>query len=366
MRKLKDISYLQMAYALAEKAKGWASPNPYVGAVVVKRDVIAGYGYHERPGKLHAEALAFQRAGSLSRNSTAYITLEPCVHWGRTPPCVDTILQAKPKKVVISALDPNPLVFKKGIKKIREAGIEVSLGLLEEKNSNLNETYIKYITKKVPFVVAKVAVSLDGKIATKKFSSQWISSSKTREYTHLLRGEFDAVMIGINTLINDDSRLTIRHPNWGRKRLMRVILDSHLRFPLKAKMLDTLSQGKILVFTLPQSSPKKAEALRKRGADVIAVPQSKSSIDIKKVLEWLARQQIASVLVEGGASLLTSMIEEELVDKIFVTISPKLIGGKNAPSFLHGKGATLIKDSLRLKTTSVFQIDEDIILEGYF
>lgn len=366
MRKLKDISYLQMAYALAEKAKGWASPNPYVGAVVVKRDVIAGYGYHERPGKLHAEALAFQRAGSLSRNSTAYITLEPCVHWGRTPPCVDTILQAKPKKVVISALDPNPLVFKKGIKKIREAGIEVSLGLLEEKNSNLNETYIKYITKKVPFVVAKVAVSLDGKIATKKFSSQWISSSKTREYTHLLRGEFDAVMIGINTLINDDSRLTIRHPNWGRKRLMRVILDSHLRFPLKAKMLDTLSQGKILVFTLPQSSPKKAEALRKRGADVIAVPQSKSSIDIKKVLEWLARQQTASVLVEGGASLLTSMIEEELVDKIFVTISPKLIGGKDAPSFLHGKGATLIKDSLRLKTTSVFQIDEDIILEGYF
>ncbi len=366
MRELKDISYLQMAYALAERAKGWASPNPYVGAVVVKRDIIAGYGYHESPGKSHAEALAFQRAGSLSRNSTAYITLEPCVHWGRTPPCVDTILKANPKKVVISALDPNPLVYKKGIKKIREAGIDVSLGMLEEKNSILNETYIKYITKKLPFVVAKVAVSLDGKIATKKFSSRWISSSKTRSYVHLLRGEFDAVMVGINSLIKDDPRLTIRHPNWGSKSLIRVILDSQLRFPLKAKILETLSRGKILIFTLSRSSPKKAEALRKRGADVITVPRSKSSIDIKKVLEWLANQQISSVLVEGGASVLTSMIEEKLVDKIFMTISPKLIGGKDAPSFLGGKGVALIKDSLRLRKTSVFQIDEDIIMEGYF
>lgn len=366
MSDLKDISYLQMAYALAEKAKGWASPNPYVGAVVVKRDIIAGYGYHERPGKPHAEAIAFQRAGSLSHNSIAYITLEPCVHWGRTPPCVDTILQAKPKKVVISALDPNPLVFKKGIKKIREAGIGVSLGLLEEKNRRLNEAYTKYITKKIPFVVAKVAVSLDGKIATKTFSSQWISSSATREYIHLLRGEYDAIMIGINTLINDDPQLTIRHPHWGRKRLTRVILDSHLRFPLKAKILDTVSQGKILIFTLPQSSPKKAEELRKRGAEVIPVPQSTSHIDIEKVLEWLAKQKLASVLVEGGSFLLTSMIEENLVDKIFVTISPKMIGGKDAPSFLQGKGVDLIKDSLRLETTRVFQIDEDIIVEGYF
>jgi len=366
MSDLQDISYLRMAYALAEKAKGWASPNPYVGAVVVKRGIIAGYGYHERPGKLHAEALALQRAGSLSYKSTAYITLEPCVHWGRTPPCVDTILQAKPKKVVISALDPNPLVFKKGIKKIREAGIEVSLGLLGEKNSLLNETYIKYITKKKPFVVAKMAASLDGKIATKKFSSRWISSSATREYIHLLRGEYDAIMIGINTLINDDPHLTIRHPNWERKHLTRVILDSHLRFPLRAKILDTLPQGKILVFTLPRFSSRKAEALRKRGAEVIPVPQYKSRVDIKKVLKRLAAQQLASVLVEGGASLLTSMIEENLVDKIFVTISPKMIGGKEAPSFLQGKGINLIKDSLRLKRTRVFQIDEDIIVEGYF
>lgn len=366
MKNLKDIFFLQMAYGLAEKAKGWASPNPYVGAVVVKRDVIAGYGYHEKPGQPHAEALAFQRAGSLSHNSTVYITLEPCVHWGRTPPCVDIILQAKPKKVVISALDPNPLVFKKGIRKIREAGIEVSLGLLEGKNRRLNETYIKYITKKIPFVVAKVAVSLDGKMATKKFSSQWISSSKTREYIHLLRGEFDAVMIGINTLLKDDPQLTVRHPNWRRKYLARIILDSRLRFPLRAKILNTIAQGKIFVFTLPQSSEKKAEALRKKGVEVIFLPLSASKIDLEKVLIWLGKQQISSVLIEGGALLLTSMLEEKLVDKIFVSISPKLIGGKNAPSFLQGKGVNLIKDSLRLKKISSFEIDEDIFVEGYF
>lgn len=366
MRNLKDISYFQMAYALAEKAKGWASPNPYVGAVVVKRGIIIGYGYHERPGKPHAEALAFQRAGSLSRNSTAYITLEPCVHWGRTPPCVDIILRAKPKKVFISALDPNPLVFKKGVKKIKEAGIEVSLGLLKEKNNKLNETYIKYITKKIPFIVAKAALSLDGKIATKKFSSQWISSSKTREYVHLLRGEFDALMIGINTLIKDDPQLTIRHPNWGQKSLVRIILDSRLRFPLKARILNTLSQGKVIVFTLPQSSPKKAEILRKKGLEVISIPSSASKIDLKKVLLWLGKHQIASLLVEGGGLVLTSILEEKLVDKIFITISPRLIGGKNAPSFLQGEGVDLIKDSLRLKKTTIFRIDEDIVVEGYF
>ena len=366
MIELKDISYMEMAYALAERAKGWASPNPYVGAVVVKRGTILGYGYHERPGKPHAEALAFQRAGSRAYNSTTYITLEPCVHWGRTPPCVNTILQAKPKKVFISALDPNPLVHKKGIKRLKQAGIEVSLGLLQEKNDHLNQTYIKYITQGVPYVAAKMAVSLDGKIATKKYSSRWISSAKTREYVHLLRGEFDAVLIGINTLLKDDPRLTIRHPNWNQKNLLRVIVDSQLRFPLKAKIFSTLSRGKIIVFTLPQSSSKKAEALRQKGIEVISLNSSTSQIDLKKVLRWLGKHQVSSLLVEGGGQLLTSMLEKRIVDKIFITISPKLIGGKTAPSLLAGKGVNYIKNSLKLKDTDVFQIDEDIIVKGYF
>ena len=363
MKNQKDIFYLQMAYALAGKAVGWASPNPYVGAVLVKGEKIVGEGYHEKPGQPHAEIVALRKAGSLARNSTAYITLEPCVHWGKTPPCIDALLPAGLRRVVISDLDPNPLVYKKGVKRLREAGIEVSVGLLREKNRHLNETYLKYITKKIPFVTAKAAVSLDGKISTKKFSSRWISSPQTREYFHLLRGEYDALMIGVNTLIKDNPLLTIRHPNWKGKRLTRIILDSHLRFPVKAKILSTLSQGKILVFTTQNASLKKADALGRSGVEVVML--SSSRIALKKVLSWLGIHEISSVLVEGGGRLLTSMFEEKLVDKAFISLSPKLIGGATAPSFLQGKGVDLVKDSLYLKRTHSFQIDEDIIMEGY-
>ncbi len=363
MKNLKDIFYLQMAYGLAEKAIGWASPNPYVGAVIVKKNIIVGYGYHERPGKPHAEVIALQQAGSLARNSTTYINLEPCVHWGKTPPCTEALLQARIKRAVISDFDPNPLVSKRGIKKLKEAGIETSLGLLQEKNRRLNETYIKYISKKLPFVAAKAAISLDGKIATKKFSSQWISSPETRQYFHLLRGEFDALMVGVNTLITDDPLLTVRHPNWQKKRLTRIILDSHLRFPLQSRILSTLSQGKILVFTLKEASLKKAYALRKKGVEVISL--SSRRVEVNKVLSWLGQHEISSVLVEGGGRLLTSIFEEKMADKIFVTLSPKLIGGKTAPTLLQGKGADFIEDSLSLKRTHTFQIDEDTIVEGY-
>jgi diaminohydroxyphosphoribosylaminopyrimidine deaminase/5-amino-6-(5-phosphoribosylamino)uracil reductase len=364
MNNLKDISYLQMAYGLAEKAKGWASPNPYVGAVIVRRDIVVGKGYHERPGKPHAEVLALQRAGSLSQNSTVYINLEPCAHWGKTPPCVEALLQARIGKIVISDFDPNPLVSNKGVKKLKEAGIAVSTGLLREKNRRLNETYIKYITKKIPFVAAKAAISLDGKLATHTFSSQWISSSETRKYIHLLRGEFDALLIGVNTLIKDNPLLTIRHSNWRRKHLVRIILDSHLRFPLKSRILSTLSQGKILVFTLKNAPQRKVDALQSKGVQVI--PLTSRRVDLNKVLSWLGKHEISSVMVEGGGLLLTALLEEKLADKIFVTLSPKLIGGIKAPSLLQGKGADFIKDSLVLKRTHSFQIDEDIIMEGYF
>jgi len=366
MNKLKDIFYLHMAYGLAEKAKGWASPNPYVGSVIVKKNVILGCGYHEKPGKPHAEAIAIQKAGSSASNSTAYITLEPCTHWGRTPPCVDSIIKAHIKRVVVSSLDPNPLVYKKGIKKMKKAGIDVSVGLLKEKNSRLNETYIKYITKKIPFVTVKAAVSLDGKMATKTFVSQWISSPQTREYFNLLRGEYDAIMTGINTLIKDDPRLTVRHPNWKDKRITRIILDSNLRFPPNSRILNTLPQGKIIVFTGKLSSKQKADNLRKKGVEIIFQSSFSSNINLKEVLSWLGKQEISSILVEGGSSLTTSFLEQRLTDKIFVTLSPKLIGGKDAPSLLQGEGVNFIKDSLHLKKIEFFQIEDDIITEGYF
>lgn len=365
MMDIKDFSYLSMAYALAEKAKGQTSPNPYVGAVVVKKDIIVGYGYHEGPGKPHAEAVALQRAASRSKDSTLYTTLEPCVHWGRTPPCVESIIQAGLKRVVVSSLDPNPLVLKKGIKKLEEAGIEVSVGLLEEKNKGLNECYYKYITKKIPFVIGKAAVSLDGKIATKTYSSQWISSPETREYIHLLRGEYDALLVGIHTLLKDDPQLSVRHRNWKRKRITRVILDSRLRFPLQAKILSTLDRGNILVFTSEKAPKKKADALQKKGAEVIFLSSSFPFVDLREVLKTLGKREVASVLVEGGGRVLTSAIEQKLVDKIILTISPKLIGGERAPSLFQGEGAESIKESLSLKRINYFRLNEDIILEGY-
>jgi len=366
MNTLKDTSYMLMAYALAEKAIGWTSPNPYVGAVIVKKDAIVGYGYHKKIGTPHAEAIALKRAGSLAKGSIAYITLEPCLHWGRTPPCVDMIINANLKRVVISSPDLNPLVYKKSIEKIRCAGIPLSLGLLENKNSQLNEIYIKYITQNKPFVIGKVAMSLDGKIATKTLDSQWISSPSEIEYSHLLRGEVDAIMVGINTLIKDDPLLTVRHPNWKDKRITRIILDTKLRFPLKAKMLDTLSKGRIIVFTLKNNSQKKADILRKKGVEVIVLTNSSSRIDLKEVLSWLGQHEISSILVEGGASLLTSFLEEKLLDKIFIILSPKLIGGRNAPTFFQGKGVNFIKDATNLKKIKTFHEDNGFILEGYF
>lgn len=362
----KDSVFLEMAYGLAEKAKGWSSPNPYVGAIIVKKGTIVGTGFHEKPGNPHAEVIALQKAGSLARNATAYITLEPCVHWGRTPPCVDSLIQAGIKRVVVSALDPNPLVHKKGIQKMRQAGIQVSVGLLEEKNARLNEIYNKYIQQKIPFVTAKVAASLDGKVATKTHDSKWITSRQTREYAHLLRGEHMAIMVGINTLLNDDPRLTIRHPLWKKKQLIRVIIDSRLRFPLEAKLLRAGSKGKILVFTHQSQTSRKAQELRKKGVEIISVRSSRSGrLDLNKILAWLGQNEISSVMVEGGALLLTSLLENQLIDKIFITLSTKLIGGENAPTFFEGKGFSTVAQAMRLRNTNCFTIGKDIILEGY-
>ncbi len=362
----KDTAFLEMAYALAEKAKGWASPNPYVGAVIIKGNMIVGTGYHEKPGRPHAEIIALQKAGSYARNGTAYISLEPCVHWGRTPPCVDRLIQAGLKRVVISALDPNPLVYTRGVKRMRQAGIDVSSGLLEEKNARLNEAYNKYIQKRIPFVTAKVATSVDGKMATKTFDSKWITSRMTREYVHLLRGEHQALMVGIHTLLRDDPRLTVRHPLWRGKQITRIILDSKLRFPLRAKVLKTLNKGKIVIFTHQPSSSPKATALQKAGIQIVSFPDGPSrKIRLKKVLSWLGQNEISSVLVEGGSLLLTSLLEKNLVDKIYITLSPKLVGGEEAPSFFEGKGISSLSRAPYLKNPHCYAVDKDIILEGY-
>jgi len=366
MNTARDLAYMEMAYGLAEKARGRTSPNPLVGAVVVRSGVVAGHGFHEKAGKPHAEILALGMAGRSAKRATLYLTLEPCVHWGRTPPCVDTVLAAGLKRAVVSAVDPNPLVHTRGIQRLREAGLDVSVGLLEERSSGLNEAYAKYITRKIPFVTLKAALTLDGKIACRTGDSKWISSAGTRDYIHLLRGEYDAIMIGVNTLVADDPRLTVRHPNWGGKRIVRVILDSRLCFPPTAKILSTIPRGRILVFAGGGAPAAKARALEARGAEVVVPGGRKKSWDLPDVLAELGRREIASLLVEGGSRLFTAFVENGLADKAVLTYAPRLVGGVAAPGFIGGKGAAKVGEGPALKKTRSFSIEDDIILEGYF
>ena len=356
---------MEMALALAEKARGWTSPNPHVGALIVKNEQIVGWGFHERSGNPHAEVLALDRAGTRAQGATAFITLEPCTHWGRTPPCVDRLLQSRLKRVVLADLDPNPKVNRKGLGRLRQAGMLVSVGLLKEKNRRLNEVYYKYIKHKMPYITLKAAMSLDGKIATRKFVSNWISSQATREYMHLVRGEQDAILVGINTILKDDPLLTVRHPHWKGKRILRIILDSQLRIPLKARVFDTLSGGDILVFTRNDPPTQKVEKLRKKGAKVISLAGSASGIDLKKCMVWLGENEITSILVEGGGQMHTSFIEQGLGDKLLLSLSPKLIGGSAAVSWFQGRGAAAVSESLPFKKNRIFEIGGDTIIEGY-
>jgi diaminohydroxyphosphoribosylaminopyrimidine deaminase/5-amino-6-(5-phosphoribosylamino)uracil reductase len=367
MTSLKDLSYLEMAFGLAEKARGWASPNPYVGAVLVQGSSVVGWGYHERPGAPHAEINALRQAGPRSKGATLYLTLEPCVHWGRTPPCVDAVIQASPRRVVVAAYDANPVVFKRGVRRLRQAGIAVEVGLLEDRHARLNQAYIKHITCGLPFVTLKAAVSLDGRIATRTGDSRWVSSPETRDYGHLLRGEHDAIMVGINTIVRDDPELSVRHPQWKGKTIVRVVADSNLRFPAEAKLLSTPRKGEVIVLTAEGASKEKERALREKGAEVIRLPGAAGGIDLPKALAWLGERGIASLLIEGGGRLLTSMIEARLADRLFLTVSPKLVGGgKEARSLIEGGGIDFMREALRLSDPSSFAIGQDIVLEGRF
>ena len=257
-------------------------------------------------------------------------------------------------------------VYRQGVRRMKTAGIQVSTGLLKEKNRILNEFYCKYITRRLPFVTLKTAVSLDGKIATRTFSSQWITSPGTRDYIHLVRGEYDALLVGINTLLQDDPRLTVRHSLWRNKRQTRIILDSRLSFPPQARILETLSKGNILIFAGPEASQEKADILREKGAEVhIAPVQGDGRIKLQSVLEWLGKHEISSVLVEGGGKIHTDFLESGFADKMLVSLAPKLIGGQQAPSFFQGEGTADLQQALQLKNIRLFRIENDILVEGY-
>ena len=361
-----DATFMEMAYGLAEKAVGRASPNPCVGAVIVRGGSIVGHGHHEGAGQPHAEIIALRRAGARANGATLYVTLEPCVHWGRTPPCADAVLAAGFRRIVISALDPNPRIFGKGARRLRRAGLDVSVGLLAERNRRLNEAPSKYLTRGIPFVTLKAALSLDGRMATRSHDARWISSFAARDYAHLLRAEHDALLVGIGTVLADDPRLTVRHALWPRKMQTRVVLDGELRLSPSARMPATLDRGPVLVFAHEGASGRKREALVRRGAEVVTIPGRGPDLDLSLVLARLGEREIASVLVEGGGRVATSFLEERLADKAVFILSPILIGGREAVSVFGGEGAARIKDAIALRTVSAFRIGADTVLEGYF
>ncbi|WP_315076858.1 bifunctional diaminohydroxyphosphoribosylaminopyrimidine deaminase/5-amino-6-(5-phosphoribosylamino)uracil reductase RibD [uncultured Clostridium sp.] len=354
--------YMDLALELAKKGIGKVNPNPLVGAVIVKDNEIIGTGYHEKYGGAHAEVNAIKNATKPLEGSTIYVTLEPCAHYGKTPPCVDLIIEKKIKKVVIGMLDPNPIVSGRSIKKLKGNDIEVIVGIEEEKCKKINESFIKYITSNLPFVILKSAISLDGKIATTAGESKWITSKESRRDGHLLRNKLSAIMVGINTIIEDDPELTCRIEDG--KNPIRVIVDSTLRIPLDSKIVNNPDKLTIVATTQYADKLKKQELINK-GVRVIEINDKNKKVDLKELMRYLGTLKIDSILIEGGGTLNFSALEENIVDKVRFYISPKILGGETSKSSIGGQGFSRLSDAVKLKDLNYEKLSEEIVIEGY-
>jgi diaminohydroxyphosphoribosylaminopyrimidine deaminase/5-amino-6-(5-phosphoribosylamino)uracil reductase len=354
-----------MALSLARKGLGATSPNPMVGAVLVKGGKIVGKGYHKKAGGPHAEVAALSDAKEEAKGSILYVNLEPCVHTGKTPPCADALIEAGIKKVVISMLDPNPQVNGRGVQKLRKAGIDVKVGLLEEEAKRLNEAFIVSMERKRPFFTLKAALSLDGKIATKTCDSKWISNEESRKYTDSLRAVADSILVGINTVIVDNPMLIpkIARP---KKIPVRIVLDSKLRIPLACDMVKTSEKYPTWVFTGEDSRADKEAKLKSMGIDVIRVPKDENGrVSLKHVCNELYRRGIVDVIVEGGGEINSALLKEGLIDKIFFFYGSIIIGGKGAFNLIGGKGIDFLKDAYRIDIVTLKRFKDNICIEGY-
>jgi len=359
-----DRHYMKTALELAARARGRTSPNPMVGAVVVKGGRIAGQGYHVRAGTPHAEVLALEEAGSEARGATLYVTLEPCCHHGRTGPCSEAVIAAGVAKVVVAMRDPNPLVSGGGIRRLREAGVEVVEGVMEEEARELNEVFVKYITTGKPFVVAKAAMSLDGKIATRSGKSKWITGPEARACGHRLRDWYDAILVGLGTVLADNPSLTTRLPAGGGRDPVRVILDSQARIPLNAAVLTQKSEAPTIIATTAGAPPDRLETLRRAGAEVLVVNKG-PRVELAELIKILGRREITSLLIEGGAEVHGSALAAKIVDKVVWFIAPKIIGGREAPGPVGGRGAADLSGAAELERVKVSRLGPDFCIEGY-
>jgi len=361
---LTEESYIKLAIEIAKKGDGKVSPNPLVGCIIVKNDRILGAGFHEKFGGKHAEVNAIEKTGNNTEGATLYSNLEPCSHYGKTPPCVDLIISSKIKKVVIGTLDMNPQISGKGVKKLKAAGIEVKVGVLENECIALNKFFFKYITKKLPYVTLKAAQTIDGKIADKTGESSWISSVPSRKYVHSLRAKYDAVLVGAGTVEKDDPKLTVRLTEGRNPK--RIILDPNLGLKLNHKIFTRNSDKNLIVITSKKSIGKKRRInkLNSLGVTLLFAKEEKEDrINLKSALRELQKIGIASVLVEGGSQVFTSFIKENLFDDMITFISPKILGC--GVPVVGNLGIKQLQKSLKIKINNVEKIGDDVLVEFY-
>jgi diaminohydroxyphosphoribosylaminopyrimidine deaminase / 5-amino-6-(5-phosphoribosylamino)uracil reductase len=354
-----DSEYMRRALALAERGRGWCSPNPMVGCVIVRNGVILGEGWHERAGMPHAEVNAYAACGAADTSgATVYVTLEPCNHEGRTPPCTKLLLERKPARVVIAMSDPNPNVCGNGAAVLRDAGIRVDLGLLEAEARCLNEMWIAYTTTGLPFVTAKCAMTLDGKIATRAGHSRWVTGEAARRYTHEMRHAHDAILVGSRTVMLDNPSLTTRLPETNGRHPVRVILDAG----------EYLSET-AAVFAAPKDAPTWVATTEDRdypfADETLVLPAGPSGVDMAALARTLGERGIASLLIEGGGATLASAFEADIVNKVCFFVAPKIIGGHEAITPVEGVGAEHMDDALHITDMKATAVGKDILLSGY-
>ena len=362
MRDDLDKRYMRLALRLALRGAGKTSPNPMVGAVLVKGGRIIATGYHRRAGSDHAEIVALKRAGEKAGGATLYLNLEPCNHHGRTPPCTLSLIRSRVKSVVVGMVDPNPLVSGRGIRKLRRAGIRVRVGLLETECRRLNEAFSKFITRRIPFVILKLAVSLDGRIAASTGDSRWVTGSAARQYVHRLRDQVDAVLVGAGTVLADDPRLTCRIS--GGRDPWRIVLDGRLRIPLKAHLLHQREPEKTIVVTGSRSPVRKIAALQACGAAVWKFPLRKGRIPFAPLLKKLGKMGFRSVMIEGGAITAGWALKEDVVDKVLFFYAPKIIGAEGIP-MIGPLGIKKMSQARRIKDVEVKRFGKDFLVSGY-
>lgn len=362
-----STEYMKRALSLARLAIGYTNPNPAVGAIIVKDGLIVGRGYTQPAGSDHAEVIALRQAGEKAKDATMYVTLEPCCYYGRTPPCTQAIINAGISEVYMALIDPNPLVSARGIRDLNEASIKTYVGICQEEACEVNEAYIKFITTGLPFVIAKAAMSLDGKIATKTGHSKWISNEEARNYVHALRHIADAIVVGVNTVIIDNPKLTARgcRGKGGKTKMqpLRLIVDSNGRTPLDAQLFK--QPGKTLLAVVKPLNPEKKRKLTQIGAEVLELPGIEGLVNLRELFKVMGKRGIVTVLAEGGSKLLGSLFDHGLVDKVLTFISPIIIGGSQAKTAVGGNGVDRVVEALYLERVNIKRFGDNILVSGY-